>query len=477
MIKFGTDGWRAKIAEDFTFENVGKVSVAFAKFLKARFKNPEVVVGYDARFLSEDFAEFSARTMAEEGVKVFLSDRITPTPAVSFFIAKEKLSGGVAITASHNPYFFNGFKVREWFGGPASPKTTEEIEKIIQEINWDEHKKHVEKKRKEGSTFKHNKTGNINAHIHKEDILSPYIEAVKVDSDITKFLRRIDKVVFDVMHGACAGLPTKVLGKKAIEVRAERNPLFPPYGRPEPTPYTLSPLQKKCREVKADGFAFDGDGDRIYACTKSGRIIDAHKIFAILVEHIAKHRGQKGKVYKTVTATDLVDKVAEFWGLEVVTTPVGFKYIMQGMVEDNAIIGGEESGGIGMSYHLRERDSLFCACVLLTHSVIEGKDFAGLVRDIERRFGKHRYVRRDYHVPDNIKSHAVEKAGEIDRIGNFKVEKIEKIDGVKLRFKEGGFLLVRPSGTEPVLRIYAETNSEEKSDMLIKKFCKIVGIS
>jgi len=465
MIKFGTDGWRAKIAEEFTFDNVGKISLAFARFIKSRFKNPEVVVGYDARFLSDEFARFSASVIAKEGVKVFLSSSITPTPAVSFFIAKEKLSGGVAITASHNPYFFNGFKVREWFGGPASPKTTSEIEKIVQEINWEEEKKRL------------GKIEFDEKEIEVEDILSPYLESVKADSEITKYLKKIEVVVFDVMHGACAGLPTKIFGKKAVEVRAERNPLFPPYGKPEPTPETLEPLQKKCRELKADGFAFDGDGDRIYACSKSGKIIDAHKIFAILVEHIAKHKGQKGKVYKTVTATDLVDKVADFWGLEVVTTPVGFKYIMQGMVEDNAIIGGEESGGIGMSYHLKERDSLFCSCVFLSHSVIEGKDFSELVRDIEKRFGKHRYVRRDFHVPDEIKFLAMEKAEkEIDEIYGMKVEKIEKIDGVKMRFKGGGFLLVRPSGTEPVLRVYAETDSEEKSENLIKEFCKIVGI-
>jgi phosphomannomutase len=462
MIKFGTDGWRAKIAEEFTFDNVQKVSLAVAKYIKQNFKDPSVVVGYDTRFLSGNFANSAAIVFQKEGLKVFLSDKPCPTPAVSFFINVEKLSAGVAITASHNPYYFNGYKVREWFGGPASPETTSKIEKIIQEIDWEKEKVKFPKDLKE--------------EIKTEDIISPYLEAVRVDSEIDKFIKKIHKVVFDVMHGACSGLPTRIFGKKAIEVRSEMNPLFPPYGKPEPTPHTLGPLQETCKRVKSDGFAFDGDGDRIYACTKMGQIIDAHRVFAILIEHLAKHKKQKGKVYKTVTASDLIDKVAQYWGYEVVTTPVGFKHLIKGMLEDNAIIAGEESGGIGVSSHLKERDSLFCACLFLVHSIIEGKSFGDLVKNIEKRFGKHKYVREDFHVGDELKEKAIEEAKSIDKIWKFKVEKIETIDGVKMRFKGGGFLLVRPSGTEPVMRMYAETESEEDSKKVIKEFCKHVGI-
>ncbi|GBD03758.1 Phosphoglucosamine mutase [bacterium HR19] len=463
MIKFGTDGWRAKIGEDFTFDNVGRVSLALAKYIKEKFKNPEVVIGYDTRFLSEDFAKFAGKVIAEEGIKVFLSDRFCPTPAVSFFISSQKLSGGVAITASHNPYYFNGYKIREWFGGPASPETTSIIEKIIEDIDWEKEKQRFKKESSD--------------KVKKEDIISAYIESVRADSEIDKFLKKVkSEVIFDVMHGACSGLPTRIFGKKAVEVRNEINPLFPPFGKPEPTPYTLTPLQNYCKKFKSDGFAFDGDGDRIYACSKEGKIIDAHKIFAILTEHTVKHKKQKGKVYKTVTASDIIDKVASYYGLEVVTTPVGFKHLIKGMIEDNAIIAGEESGGIGMSYHLKERDSLFCACVFLTHSIIEGKDFSALVKDIEKRFGKHRYIRKDFHVSDEIKEKAVKTAEEIDKINGFKVEKIEKIDGTKIRFKGGGFLLVRPSGTEPVLRVYAETESEETSEKIINSFAKMLNI-
>jgi phosphomannomutase len=177
-----------------------------------------------------------------------------------------------------------------------------------------------------------------------------------------------------------------------------------------------------------------------------------------------------------VTASDLIDKVAQYWGYEVVTTPVGFKHLIKGMLEDNAIIAGEESGGIGVSSHLKERDSLFCACLFLVHSVIEGKSFGDLVKNIEKRFGKHKYIREDFHVGDELKEKAIEKAKSIDKIWKFKVEKIETIDGVKMRFKGGGFLLVRPSGTEPVMRMYAETESEEDSKKIIKEFCKHVGI-
>jgi phosphomannomutase len=465
MIKFGTDGWRAKIAEEFTFDNVQKVSLAVARYIKQNFKDPSVVIGYDARFLSDDFAKSAAKVFHKEGLKVFLSDKPCPTPAVSFFISVEKLSAGVAITASHNPYYFNGYKIREWFGGPASPETTSKIEKIIQEIDWE----------KEKSNFEKDDSEKVEG-IKIEDIISPYLESVRADSEIDKFIKKINKVVFDVMNGACSGLPTKIFGKKAIEVRSEMNPLFPPYGKPEPTPHTLGPLQKMCKKTKSDGFAFDGDGDRIYACTKAGQIIDAHRIFAILIEHIAKHKKQKGKVYKTVTASDLIDKVAQYWGYEVVTTPVGFKHLIKGMLEDNAIIAGEESGGIGVSSHLKERDSLFCSCLFLVHSVIEGKSFGDLVKDIERRFGKHRYVREDFHISDELKEKAMEKAKSIDKIWKFKIEKVETLDGAKMRFKGGGFLLVRPSGTEPVMRMYAETESEEDSRKIIREFCKHVGI-
>lgn len=460
MIKFGTDGWRAKIGEDFTFDNVGLVSYAFSKYIKEKFKNPEIVIGYDTRFLSDEFARFAADVISSEGIKVFLSDRFCPTPAVSFFIGSQKLSGGIAITASHNPYQFNGYKIREWFGGPASPQTTSEIEKIIEDVRaeWEEKKKKI-----------------IPGEIKTEDIISPYLESIKRDSEITKVIKKIGTYVFDIMHGACSGLPTKIFGKKAIEIRNTLNPLFPDYGKPEPTPYTLAPLQTACRKFKKDGIAFDGDGDRIYACTKTGKIIDAHRIFAILIEYLAKHN-IKGKVYKTVTASDIVDKVAEYLGYQVVTTPVGFKHLIKGMMEDNAVIAGEESGGIGISYHLKERDSLFCACLLIKHSHEEKKDFSALVNSLERKFGKHVYIRQDFHLPEEKKQKIMEEAEKIDTIANLKVDRIEKIDGYKFRFKQGGFLLVRPSGTEPVLRVYAESDSEEKTKKIISYFRKIFDI-
>ncbi len=464
QIRFGTDGWRARIGDEYTFENVIKVSLATAKYIKQNFKNCEIVIGYDTRFLSDEFAKISAKVFAHEGVKVYLSDKPCPTPAVSFFINAEKLAGGVAITASHNPYQFNGFKFREWFGGPASPETTSQIEKIVDQIAQ------VTELRKILDTEE------FPNKIKLEDIVSTYLDSVIADSDISKVMKKVERIAFDVMNGACAGLPSKIFGKKAIEIRAERNPLFPPYGKPEPTPYTLTPLQQICKKERIDGFAFDGDGDRIFACTKNGEIIDAHRIFAILIEYITKHKKYKGKIYKTVTASDLIDKIGNYYGLEVVTTPVGFKYLIKGMMYDNAIIAGEESGGIGISYHLKERDSLFCSCLVIYHSITEKKDLRTLVKDLEKRFGKHVYIRRDFHLKDEQKQRVMEITGKIEKIDGSVVETIEKIDGLKLRFRGGGFLLVRPSGTEPVLRVYAETESNEKSEKVIKAYCKITGI-
>lgn len=464
MIKFGTDGWRARIGEEFTYDNVGLVSLAFAKYIKRHFREPKVVVGYDTRFASDEFAKVAATVIASEGVEVYVSKTFCPTPAVSLFIALRRLSGGISITASHNPYQFNGYKIRESFGGPASPQTTSEIEEIIQNSAEEWNQKKNTRVSPASDLFK------------TEDIVSPYIEAVKKDSEISAFLRKMKTYVFDLMHGACIGLPSRIFGKKAIEVRNFIHPLFPEHGKPEPTPHTLETLQKTCRRLKVDGFAFDGDGDRIYACTKTGRIVDAHRIFAILIEFLAKHKRLKGKVYKTITVSDMVEKVARYHGFEVVTTPVGFKYLIKGMMEDNAVIAGEESGGIGVSYHLKERDSLFCSCLVIRHSIEEGKDLAALLNGLERRFGKHAYVRRDVHVSDEKKQKLMEEAGNIEKIDKYKIENIEKIDGYKFRFKDGGFLLVRPSGTEPVLRIYAETDSEEKTERIISSFCKIFDI-
>ena len=466
MIKFGTDGWRGVIADDFTFENVRIVAFATVKWLFSKNKNPEIVIGYDRRFLSTEFAKTAAEVFAAYNVKVFFSPDYAPTPAVSLGVTSTKATAGIVITASHNPYFFNGYKIKEWFGGPADELTTGEIEKNVS--------KYIENPEKiEHQKFEDAKNS---GKIEIEDIKSPYVESIKkyIDRRVSK-----RKAIFDAMWGASANLSKFIFNSE--EIRSEPDPTFGAYldgnmGRPEPTPLTLTPLFKKCSNLSLDGFAVDGDGDRIAASTKNGEFIDAHKILALLAEHLYKNRKIEGKVYKNFPTSDIVDKISQYYGIELITTPVGFKHIAKGMKEDKVIVGGEESGGIGVPSHLLERDGLFCAALLMEMSEYEGKSLGKLVESLEKRFGPHKYVRRDVHEKDpEKKSEYLRVAEKIDKLNNLVIETKERIDGVKLRFKKGGFLMIRPSGTEPLVRIYCEMGSFKKANKTIDSFVKLIN--
>lgn len=463
MIKFGTDGWRGVIADDFTFDGVRKAAYGTAKFAE-EFKVKEIVIGYDRRFLSEEFAKASAEVVAAMGYKVYISDKPVPTPALSVAVVRAKVPCGIMITASHNPYYFNGFKVKGWYGGSAFPEITAKIERFANEvekvprISFDE--------------------GIKEGKIQFEDFVRPYIEFIRRDVDINVLRKLKCKVVFDPMWGASAGLLSLVLRDteiEVVEIRGDWNPLFG-FSRPEPISETLRPLFEKCIELKVDGFAVDGDGDRIAGSTDEGEIVDSHKCFAIILEHLAKNKGLRGKVYKAFSTSDIVDKVAQLYGLEVITVPVGFKHIAKGMLEEGVLVGGEESGGIGVPHHLMERDGLFCASVILEMRAYEGdKTMAQIIEDIERKVGRHRFVRHDVHVEiEEQKGKFMKMACEVDKLRGLIVEDRETIDGIKMRFKGGGFLMVRPSGTEPLVRLYCETDDYKKSKEIIDEFLKIV---
>ncbi|MFH1452359.1 MAG: phosphoglucomutase/phosphomannomutase family protein [Armatimonadota bacterium] len=482
-IKFGTDGWRAVIADEYTFENVKVCSNALSDYLLDKnrkkleiyknykgssFKNiyqdasKGIVIGYDARFLSGSFAKTTADILSSYNIPVYLSDKIAPTPAISWFLKKNKCAGGVVITASHNPPEYNGFKFKAEYGGSGLPQIMCGIEK---KINY---KKSTDRKPD------YNK-------IKSSDLITPYINQLKNFVDLTKISKLKIKVVVDCMYGATTGLFEKLFKNsknvKIISIRDTYNPGFDGIN-PEPLDKNLVPLKEAVIKNKADiGFAFDGDGDRIGAYDKHGNFLSSHHIFLILLHHLVKNRGMKGKIVKTFSTTEKVRLLAEELKLGFIETPIGFKYICDLMLKDNVLIGGEESGGIGIKGHMPERDALACALLMLEAVSCEKSGIHTIMNNIYKKVGEFAYERVDLKLK-SFKS----KDKIINKLKNnppkvfcgIKIESVKTLDGVKYLFKDNSWILFRPSGTEPLLRIYAETKNRKKSLQLLDEAVKSV---
>jgi phosphomannomutase len=456
-IKFGTDGWRGVIADDFTFENVRRISRAVASFAKKTEADglkagKGVVVGYDTRFASRTAAEIVAETISRCGIPVTLSNDHVPTPGVSFAVKHFNAVGGVVVTSSHNPWNWNGLKYKASYGGPATPAIMKAIEA---ELRADA-----------------NPAGN-KAKVQEADFKTPYIESMLKFVDIGKIRAARFKFAIDPLHGAGRGILAGIFQKNGIEhveVHGDINPLFPGLN-PEPIEPHISLLEETVRAQKCHaGFATDGDADRIGACDEHGVFVDSHKIFSILLRWLLEKRGWPGDVVKTFSATQMLNRIAEKHGRKLHETPIGFKYVCDIMLEREVLIGGEESGGIGIARHLPERDGSFNALLLAAVMAEEGKTLAQLVESLQQDFGQHHYGRRDLHVPTEIKDGTVRRAasGEISEIAGFKVLRREQTDGVKLwldaprrNTKSEPWLLLRASGTEPLLRLYSEASSPE----------------
>jgi len=456
-IKFGTDGWRGVIADDFTFENVRRVSRAVASFAKKNEaeglrQGKGIVVGYDTRFASRRAAEEVAETISGCGIRVSLSSGHIPTPGVSFAVKHFNAVGGVVVTSSHNPWNWNGLKYKASYGGPATPAIMKAIEDELR--------------------AEANPTGST-AKVEEADFKTPYIESMLKFVDIGKIRAAKFKFAIDPMHGAGRGILAGIFQKHGIdfvEVHGELNPLFPGIN-PEPIEPHISLLEETVRSQKCHaGFATDGDADRIGACDEHGVFVDSHKIFSILLRWLLERRGWPGDVVKTFSATQMLNRIAEKHGRTLHETPIGFKYVCDIMLEREVLIGGEESGGIGIARHLPERDGSFNALLLAAVMAEEGKTLAQLVESLQQDFGQHHYGRRDLHVSTEIKDGTVRRAanGEITDIAGFKVLRREQTDGVKLwldaprhNTRSEPWLLLRASGTEPLLRLYSEASSPE----------------
>ena len=458
-IKFGTDGWRGVIAEDFTFAGVQKVSLATGRyFAKHKLAKNGIVIGYDARFLSKEFAQCAAQVIASIGVKVLLSEKISPTQMVSLGVVKKKAAGGIVITASHNPAKYNGFKIKGDFGGPAHPEMVTEVEKELAPLQ-DVVELPIELK--PFDELVKNKT------IQYIDLTKIYVADIetKIEFDLIKSVKL--KIMHDAMFGAGMGIPELFLPKMGT-IRSEYNPSFGTTN-PEPLPQNVEELSMEVRSGKYHfGFATDGDADRIGAVDEKGNFVDSHRIFAILLKYLIERKHYRGAVAKSLSVSDIIVKMCDHYNVRLYETPVGFKYLCRMMTEKDIIIAGEESGGIAVKGHLPERDGIFIGFLLAEVMAVRRMKLSQLVKELFDEFGEHHFGRIDAHLTNQQKEKVMKfYLSKPKKFGSFKTIKFDMTDGVKTYTKDG-WILVRASGTEPLIRFYAEARSPKIVRQMLK---------
>ncbi len=466
-IKFGTDGWRAEIARDYTFDNVSRCTQGFANFLKQQGKNGEkVVIGYDRRFHSENFAQTAAEVMAGNGFHVLLTNQATPTPVISYSVPNNKAVGAINITASHNPPTDNGFKVRDENGGAIAPEDLVSIENHIPE-NISQVKRDEEKSTKFIEIF--DPVPDYFTHIQKLIDLQPIR-----DSGL--------KILVDPMWGNGAGWFPKLLSGgtiKVIEIHKDRNPLFPGMKRPEPIPPNIDEGLKQTVLEKADVLIVnDGDADRIGVGDENGQFVNQLQMYALLAYYFLEVRKEKGAIVKTLSTTSMLNKLGKMYDIPVYETGVGFKYVAPKMLETNALIGGEESGGYAFRGNVPERDGILAGLYLLDMMVKLQLKPSALIELLYSKVGPHYYDRIDRHFSgDRSTRENTIRQAKPDKIGGLKVEGLNDSDGFKFLLEDGGWLLIRFSGTEPIMRVYCETTHKDKVSDILKDGSRIAGLA
>ena len=465
-IKFGTDGWRGLIADDFTFDNVRIAASAIANYLHASTDPNEdpkkgVCIGYDTRFASDRFARAVAEVIAASGIPVKLANQITPTPALSYGVRHLGAAGGVMITSSHNPYQWNGVKYKAYYGGSGKPSIIAAIESHLTDPV---------------------RTAEKPADIESFDFLPDYLAAIRKFADLPLIARSGMKFAVDCMYGAGSGIISGIfqeIGVEHVEIRAEHNPLFPGIN-PEPIEPHIHALEQAVVEHKCDaGLATDGDADRIGAADEHGNFVDPHKIYAVLLEWLLSRKKWPGDVTRAFNTTCMLDRIAARYGRKLYEHGIGFKYVCDLMLEKDILIGGEESGGIGISRHLPERDGLLNSLLLANVMAEEGKTLGQLVDWLQNEYGEHQYGRIDLHIPDQLKNAAIARArAGVKEFAGMPVEHVETLDGIKFfldnpeaKTKPNAaktWLLLRASGTEPLMRIYSESCSKESVAKLLE---------
>ncbi len=446
QIKFGTDGWREIIARDYTVENVRRVTLATAKWLIESGLEKTVVIGYDCRFGGQMFMEATAEVFASQGIKCQVSEHFVSTPMVSLTTSTNKAGAGIVITASHNPPSYNGFKIKANYGGPASPKDVQKIENHIQDNNV--------------IGFDSYETYKANGMVEIVDMETMYYDHVERSFDMKTMRSGALELAYDAMYGAGQDIVRRLL-PDATFLHCEYNPGFDGQA-PEPIHKNLQEFSTMI-EMAGDidsGLATDGDADRVGLYNSTGKFIDSHHIILLLINYLHNHKGLSGKVVTSFSCTDRIKKLCNHFGLEQQTTKIGFKYICDIMVEDDVLIGGEESGGIAIKGHIPERDGVWIGLVIWEFMAKTGKSLDELIDEVYEIVGSFAVERYDLKLEESKKLEIVEncKNGTYKAFGNYQVESTEDIDGFKFHLGNDQWVMIRPSGTEPVLRVYAESS-------------------
>ena len=454
-IKFGTDGWRDIIADTFTVENVRRVAKATSDWLDKQDLPKSVVIGYDCRFGGEMFAKESAMVFADNGIHAILSDGFVSTPMISLAANMKQVGLGIILTASHNPPSYNGFKIKANYGGPATPQTVSEIEDLIPDTP-------VELAQSVDKYFFE--------LIEKEDFEKLYLDHCRNNFNMEALESMSSNLLYDAMFGAGRRVVAKLLPNSNI-IHGDENPGF--LGRaPEPILKNLPEASQMLKENEnlTIGLATDGDADRIGFFDENGRFVDSHHLILLLIEYLVDHKNMSGKVVKSFSVSDKVGKLCELKGLDTITTKIGFKYICEYMVEDDVLIGAEESGGIAIKGHIPERDGVWMGLVLMEYAAKTGKTISQLIEDVYAKVGKFAVERYDLHINNDLKLSIVDncKQNKYDSFGEYKVERVEDTDGFKFHLGNETWVMIRPSGTEPVLRVYAEAADSDAAIAILE---------
>jgi len=445
-IKFGTDGWRAIIADTYTLENVKILTQGVADYLGT---GKKVAVGYDTRFMSGKFAQAAAEVLGNNGIKVILSDRYLPTPALSLAVKNNKCDLGIMITASHNPAEYNGFKIKMPSGGAAGVEVTKAVESILG------------KNPVKGSS-------EMSLEVEKKDLIKDYVKFIRNYIDLKRIKPKKFKVLVDSMYGSGDSFIAQILKGTNIKLEFMRNTINPSFdgGRPEPVEENLKVLKERVKKEKFDlGIALDGDADRIAAVAPGGVFIHPQKILGLLALHLNQDRGWSGGLVKTICGTTMMDNIAKFLKIKLYETPVGFKYISNLMETEDIVAGGEEAGGMGVKSYIPERDGTMAGLLLIEMMVYRNKNILKILNETETKFGKYYYVRQDLHLACRVEPKKETLPKEL--LGK-KVIEIKDYDGIKLICDDESWLMFRGSGTEPIMRTYAEARSLKQANRLLK---------
>ena len=450
-IKFGTDGWRAIIAKEYTTDNVARVSIAVADWLNENSKNPSVVIGHDCRFSGELFAETAAKVLASKGVLVKLAKGFVSTPMVSLGVVNENASLGVVITASHNPPSYNGYKLKGDFGGPLLPNDITDVENKIPDTNTVDYDSiNLDNLVSQGKVI----------YIDLEDM---YCKHAQANFDLDSIRNSDMNFAYDAMFGSGMNVVKRLLPETTL-LHCDENPGFLGTA-PEPIHRNLQEFSDLMKNNPLDcGLATDGDADRIGLYDSKGNFVDSHHIILLLIHYMVKYKGIKGKVVTAFSCSVKVEQMCKHYGLNQETVQIGFKHIAGKMITEDVMLGGEESGGIAITGHIPERDGIWMGLILFEFMAKSGKSLEDLIEEVYEIVGKFAFERIDLHIDNDTKLKIIDdcKLGKFTQFGKYKVDRIETTDGFKFFFDEDTWLMIRPSGTEPVLRTYAEASTQEK---------------